>query len=59
MALKEIEMQNIDFKVNELIKVLHLEGLEEKYPHQVSAGEAQRVSLARSLMSKPDLLLLR
>jgi iron(III) transport system ATP-binding protein len=47
-----------DFNINELIKVLHLEGLEEKYPHQVSAGEAQRVSLARSLMSKPYLLLL-
>ena len=47
-----------DFDVNDLIKVLHLEGLEKKYPHQVSAGEAQRVSLARSLMSKPDLLLL-
>jgi iron(III) transport system ATP-binding protein len=46
------------FDVNELIKILHLEGLESKYPHQVSAGEAQRVSLARSLMSKPDLLLL-
>ena len=47
-----------DFKVQELIKILHLEGLEDKYPHQVSAGEAQRVSLARSLMSKPELLLL-
>ena len=46
------------FEVSELIKILHLEGLENKYPHQVSAGEAQRVSLARSLMSKPDLLLL-
>jgi iron(III) transport system ATP-binding protein len=32
--------------------------LEDKFPHQVSAGEAQRVSLARSLMSKPELLLL-
>ena len=47
-----------DFKVQELIKILHLEDLEDKYPHQVSAGEAQRVSLARSLMSKPELLLL-
>ena len=47
-----------NFNSNELIKLLHLEGLAEKYPHQVSAGEAQRVSLARSLMSKPDLLLL-
>ena len=46
------------FNTDEVIKVLHLEGLETKYPHQVSAGEAQRVSLARSLMSNPDLLLL-
>ena len=49
---------NYNFDSDELIKLLHLEGLAEKYPHQVSAGEAQRVSLARSLMSKPDLLLL-
>ena len=47
---------NLD--VNKLIKILHLEGLEKKFPHQISAGEAQRVSLARSLISKPDLLLL-
>ena len=43
---------------NDLINILHLEDLKEKYPHEISAGEAQRVSLARSLMSKPDLLLL-
>ena len=49
---------NYNFEANELIKLLHLEDLTEKYPHQVSAGEAQEVSLARSLMSKPDLLLL-
>jgi iron(III) transport system ATP-binding protein len=47
-----------NFKAKELIELLHLQGLENKFPHQVSAGEAQRVSLARSLMSKPDLLLL-
>ena len=44
--------------VNEIIKLLHIEPILEKFPHQISAGEAQRVSLARSLMSKPDLLLL-
>jgi len=47
-----------NFSAKELIELLHLQGLENKFPHQVSAGEAQRVSLARSLMSKPDLLLL-
>ncbi len=44
--------------VNKIIKLLHIEPILEKFPHQISAGEAQRVSLARSLMSKPDLLLL-
>ena len=43
---------------DEIIKLLHIEPILEKFPHQISAGEAQRVSLARSLMSKPDLLLL-
>ena len=46
------------YSAEDLIKILKLDGLSKKYPHQVSAGEAQRVSLARSLMSKPDLLLL-
>lgn len=42
----------------ELIDILHLNNLEFKFPHQISAGEAQRVSLARSIMSKPELLLI-
>ena len=46
------------FESQDIIKILHIEPILEKYPHQISAGEAQRVSLARSLMSKPDLLLL-
>ena len=43
---------------NEIIKILNLESVLMKYPHQISAGESQRASLARSLISQPDLLLL-
>jgi len=50
--------KKISFTIRDLINLLHLEEIQEKYPHEISAGEAQRVSLARSLMSKPDLLLL-
>ena len=46
------------YEAEDIIRLLHIEGILEKFPHQISAGEAQRVSLARSLMSKPDLLLL-
>ena len=45
-------------KTDEIINILHIEPILEKFPHQISAGEAQRVSLARSIISKPDLLLL-
>ncbi len=47
-----------DLTTAEVIKFLHLEDVKNKYPHQISSGEAQRASLARALLSKPDLLLL-
>ncbi len=50
--------QGISIDAQEIINILRIEPILKKFPHQISAGEAQRVSLARSLMSKPDLLLL-
>ena len=55
---KRANRNSFNFKTDDIIKLLHIEPLLNKYPHQISAGEAQRVSLARSLVSKPDLLLL-
>ncbi len=49
---------NYNFDVNEIMRTLHIQDLKNKFPHQISAGEAQRVSLARSLMSNPHILLL-
>jgi iron(III) transport system ATP-binding protein len=44
--------------IEEIIKFLNLEKIQDKFPHQISAGEAQRAALARALVTKPDLLLL-
>jgi iron(III) transport system ATP-binding protein len=47
-----------NISVNEIIRFLNLESIKDKFPHEVSAGEAQRAALARSLITNPDLLLL-
>jgi molybdate transport system ATP-binding protein len=45
-------------RVAAMLDLLHLRGLEERYPHQVSGGQQQRVALARVLVRRPRLLLL-
>lgn len=45
-------------RASELLGFVDLEGYEEKYPKQLSGGEQQRISLARGLISEPDILLL-
>ena len=44
--------------LEEIVQLLDIPQILNKYPHQISAGEAQRASLARSLVTQPDLLLL-
>jgi putative spermidine/putrescine transport system ATP-binding protein len=45
-------------RVEEMIDLVGLEGLGDRYPRQLSGGQQQRVALARALAFKPDLLLL-
>lgn len=45
-------------KVQTIMKTFRLNGLETKYPSQISGGEAQRVALARSMVYEPQLLML-
>lgn len=50
---KEFEGRALD-----LIKLVGLVGFEKKLPHELSGGMQQRVALCRSLITKPDVLLM-
>jgi len=48
----------IETRVKEMLKLIHLEHLADRYPYQMSGGQQQRVALARALAPKPQVLLL-
>lgn len=45
-------------RVRELLQKVDLEGFAQKYPHQLSGGEQQRVALVRALAPNPQVLLM-
>ena len=45
-------------QVTEMLELIHMEELGERYPHQMSGGQQQRAALARALAVRPKVLLL-
>ena len=50
--------EQINAKVHELLKLIQLKNLANRYPSQLSGGQRQRVALARALAVEPSVLLL-
>jgi spermidine/putrescine ABC transporter ATP-binding subunit len=48
----------IERRVREVLRLVKLEGMEDRYPLQLSGGQQQRVALARALVVQPKVLLL-
>jgi putative spermidine/putrescine transport system ATP-binding protein len=56
--LTKASKEAIREKVTRVLKLVHLEGYEEKFPSQMSGGEQQRVAIARCIVMEPRLLML-
>ena len=58
LKIKKIPRSKIQERAKRVLKLVGLEGLEERYPGQLSGGQQQRVALARALVGNPKVLLL-
>ncbi|HEV8353537.1 MAG TPA: ABC transporter ATP-binding protein [bacterium] len=58
LRTRGVREPDIHRRVDDVLKLVQLEGLGVRYPHQLSGGQQQRVALARALVYEPRILLL-
>jgi spermidine/putrescine ABC transporter ATP-binding subunit len=58
LEIKKVPRGEIQRRVAEMLVLVKMEGYGNRYPKQLSGGQAQRVALARALVMKPRVLLL-
>ena len=46
-----------DNEIHNLLKILRIENLSNKYPNEISGGQRQRVAIARALINKPKVII--
>jgi iron(III) transport system ATP-binding protein len=58
LRIRKLDRGECARRLAQVLSLVHLEGQENKYPHQLSGGQQQRVALARGLIMQPEVLLL-
>nr|WP_253201925.1 polyamine ABC transporter ATP-binding protein [Clostridium sp. DSM 17811] len=58
LKMKKMPKNEIKDNVNKMLKMVQLEGFENRMPSMLSGGQMQRVAIARAIVNKPKVLLL-
>ena len=58
LKIKKIKKKDRYLEANKILKMVQMQNFADRFPDQLSGGQQQRIALARSLITKPSILLL-
>src|SRR5215470_6873532 len=58
LQVRKLPRAEIERRVTEILDVVQMRGLKDRYPAELSGGQQQRVALARAIVVEPEVLLL-
>lgn len=57
LEIAEIQEPEKNRSIDEIVSIVGMRGLEDNFPHEISGGQARKTEMARSLVTKPDILI--